>query len=271
MGNEANPVTADAVLLESTAAPGVVRLQLNRPERRNALNEALVAALRAAVARAADDDGARVLVIAASGTAFCAGADLAAMAASGLDTDEANRRDAENLAALLLALRHSPKPVVALVQGPAFGGGVGLAAACDVTLAGPAAKFRLPEVQLGLVPAVISPHVVDAIGARQARRLFLTAETVDAAWACDLGLVHEVVPNETLEARGLEIARAIAAGGPRALVACKRLIDDVAHARVEPELAARTARLLATLRASEEAQEGLAAAREKRVAAWVRA
>jgi methylglutaconyl-CoA hydratase len=258
------------VLLESTPAPGIRRLELHRPERRNALNDALIAALRAAIARAAEDPAVRVLVLAAAGAAFCAGADLAGMAASGLDTEDANRRDAEALAALLLALRSSPKPVVALVQGPAFGGGVGLAAACDVTIASTAVKFRLPEVQLGIVPAVISPHVIEAIGVRQARRLFLTAETVDAAWARDLGLVHEVVPPEVLESRGLELARSICAGGPHALATCKRLIEDVAHARVDAELAGRTARVLAALRAGDEAQEGLAAARDKRPAAWQR-
>jgi methylglutaconyl-CoA hydratase len=201
---------------------------------------------------------------------FCAGADLAGMAASGRDTADANRRDAEALAALLLALRESPKPVVALVQGAAFGGGVGLAAACDVTLGSPTATFRLPEVQLGIVPAVISPYVVEAIGARHARRWFLTAEPIDAETARRLGLVHEVVTPDALETRGLALAAAIAAGGPNALAACKQLIADVAHAGPSEALASHTAGVLAALRATEEAQEGLAAARDKRAPAWRR-
>jgi methylglutaconyl-CoA hydratase len=256
------------VLLESTPAPGIVRLALNRPDRRNALDEALVAALRAAVARHAAAAGTRVLVIAAAGTAFCAGADLRGMVDHGREADERNLRDAENLAALLLALRECPKPTVALVQGPAFGGGVGLAAACDVAIASDAARFRLPEVHLGIVPAVISPYVVEAIGPRRARRLFLTGEPFDAARAAEYGLVHEVVAADALDGRGLEIAAEIALGGPHALATAKRLIANVAGARPDPELAARTARLLAELRAGPEAQEGLTAALEKRAPAW---
>jgi methylglutaconyl-CoA hydratase len=137
-----------------------------------------------------------------------------------------------------------------------------------VTIAADTARFRLPEVQLGIVPAVISPYVVEAIGARHARRLFLTGETIDATWARELGLVHEVVGPGALQARGLELATAIAQGGPFALATCKRLIASVAGVRPDAELALRTARLLADLRAGTEAQEGLAAALDKRVPAW---
>jgi methylglutaconyl-CoA hydratase len=256
------------LLLESMPAPGVARLTLNRPDRRNALDEALIDALRDGVARHAEHAATRVILIAAAGTAFCAGADLRGMIERGLGDSDRNVHDAERLAALLLAIRDCPKPVVALVQGPAFGGGVGLAACCDVTIAADAARFRLPEVQLGIVPAVISPYVVEAIGARHARRLFLTGETIDAARARELGLVHEVVGPDALEARGLELAAAIAQGGPLALAACKRLIASVAGVRPDAELAQRTARLLADLRAGAEAQEGLSAALEKRTPAW---
>jgi methylglutaconyl-CoA hydratase len=255
-------------LLETTPAPGVARLTLNRPERRNALDDALIGALRSAVARHADAAATRVVVIAAAGTAFCAGADLRGMRERGAGDRERNVHDAEQLAELLLAIRDCPKPVLALVQGPAFGGGVGLAACCDVTVAAPEARLRLPEVQLGIVPAVISPYVVEAIGARHARRLFLTGETIDAAWARELGLVHDVVAAEALDTRGLELATAIAQGGPQALATAKRLVATVAGIRPDAELALRTARLLADLRAGAEAQEGLAAALEKRTPAW---
>jgi methylglutaconyl-CoA hydratase len=256
------------LLLETAPATGVAQLTLNRPDRRNALDEALIGALRDAIARHADAAASRVLVIAAAGSAFCAGADLRGMVERGRGDPGRNVHDAEQLAALLLAIRDCPKPVVALVQGPAFGGGVGLAACCDVTVAADEARFRLPEVQLGIVPAVISPYVVEAIGARHARRLFLTGETVDAAWARELGLVHEVVAAASLEARGLELATGIAQGGPFALATCKRLVASVAGVRPDAELARRTARLLADLRAGAEAQEGLAAALEKRAPAW---
>jgi methylglutaconyl-CoA hydratase len=256
------------LLLETTPAPGVAMLTLNRPERRNALDEALIGALRDAVARHAEDAASRVILIAAAGTAFCAGADLRGMIERGRGDLEQNVHDAEQLAALLLAIRDCAKPVVALVQGPAFGGGVGFAACCDVTIAADTARFRLPEVQLGIVPAVISPYVVEAIGARHARRLFLTGETIDATWARELGLVHEVVGPDALGARGLELATTIAQGGPLALATCKRLIASVASVRPDADLARRTARLLADLRAGAEAQEGLAAALEKRVPAW---
>ena len=256
------------LLPETAPTPGVALLTLNRPERRNALDEALIGALRAAIVRHAATESTRVVMIAAAGTAFCAGADLRAMIERGRGDLDGNVRDAEHLAALLLAIRDCPKPVVALVQGPAFGGGVGLAAACDVTVASTEARFRLPEVQLGVVPAVISPYVVEAIGVRHARRLFLTGETIDAAWARELGLVHEVVQPESLAARGIELATAIAQGGPHALATCKRLIATVGGVRPDAELALRTARLLADLRAGSEAQEGLAAALEKRAPAW---
>lgn len=260
-------MTHDPVL-ESRPAPGVLRLSLNRPDRRNALDRSLVDALAAAFARATTDDAARVVLLAAEGSAFCAGADLRGMIESGREAAERNLADAEALAELLLAIRACPKPVVALVQGPAFGGGVGLTAACDVALASTAAKFRLPEVQLGIVPAVISPYVVEAIGVRQARRLFLSGEPIDAAWARDLSLVHEVVEPGALEARGLSLAGEVAQGGPRALAAAKELIASVAGLRPDHALAHRTARVLAELRAGDEAQEGLAAALEKRRPAW---
>lgn len=256
------------LLLESTPAPGAVLLTLNRPQARNALSAELIAALHAAILRHGREPATRVLLIAGAGTAFCAGADLNAMLALGRGPLDDNRRDAQKLAELLLALRQCPKPSIALVQGPAFGGGVGLATACDIALGSPQARFRLPEVQLGVVPAVISPYVLEAIGPREARRWFLTAETIDAPRALALGLLHEQVPDDALLARGLALAALIAEGGPEALACAKELIAEVAHRGPGAGEAARTADLLARLRAGDEAQEGLAAAIARRPARW---
>ena len=256
------------ILLEERRAGGVAWLTLNRPQRRNALDAELIRALHAALLRLGADPACRVLVLAAAGTAFCAGADLEAMRELGRGDPAANRDDAAALAKLLLALHECPKPTIALVQGPAFGGGVGVTAACDVALAGTEAGFRLPEVQLGVVPAVISPYVVAAIGTRQSSRYWLTGELLDAVRAAELGLVHEVVPTADLERRGLELAAQIALGGPEALAACKGLLRDVAGRRPGARLVAETSGLLARLRTGAEAQEGLSAALEKRAPSW---
>ena len=259
-----------ALVLETEPAPGVCRLSLNRPAQRNALDAALIASLHASLRAALGRPAVRVLVLAAEGTSFCAGADLNAMLALGQGPAAENLADAGQLAALLRAVRESPKPVIACVQGPAFGGGLGLVAACDIALATPEARFRLPEVTLGLVPAVISPYVIGAIGARQAGRYFLTAEALGAERACELGLVHEVVAADALGARALALATEIMAGGPNALAGAKALIGEVAHALPPAALVARTAEILAHVRSGAEAHEGLAAALARRAPAWRR-
>jgi methylglutaconyl-CoA hydratase len=258
----------DPNLLETEPAPGVVRLALNRPEQRNALDAALIEALHGAVLRHGARAATRVLLVGAEGSAFCAGADLNAMRSLGGGERAANAADAGRLASLLLAIRDCPKPSIAVVQGPAFGGGMGLAAACDLAIGSVAARFRLPEVQLGLVPAVISPYVLEAIGVRQARRYFLSAEPIDAERARELGLLHLVVPSAELDGEALRLAGEIAMGGPHALAECKRLIGDVAHRGPGAGLAGVTAEWLATLREGREAQEGIGAALEKRKPAW---
>jgi methylglutaconyl-CoA hydratase len=179
-----------------------------------------------------------------------------------------NLADAARLAELLRAVRESPKPVIACVQGPAFGGGVGLAAAADIAIASTEARFRLPEVQLGLAPAVISPYVIEAIGVRNARRYFLSGEPLSAERARDVGLVHEVVAPEALLPTALAIAAEHRQAGPAALGAVKALIAEVAAATPDARLALRTAEILATLRAGAEAQEGLAAALARRAPSW---
>ena len=256
------------LVLEQELSPGIVELTLNRPAQRNALDATLVDELAAAFARHATRAATRVLLLAASGSSFCAGADLNAMIELGRGPRAASVADAQRLARLLGAVRQSPKPVIACVQGPAFGGGVGLVAACDIALASSDARFRLPEVQLGLVPAVISPFVIEAIGVRNASRYFLSAEALSAAEARAIGLVHEVTAPESLGATALALAHEVRNGGPEALAAAKLLIAEVAATGPSAALAARTAEILATLRAGEEAQEGLAAALARRAPAW---
>ncbi len=256
------------LLLQSDVAPGIVQLTLNRPAVRNALDAALIDALAAAFAHHAARAATRVLLLAGAGPAFCAGADLGAMRALGRADEDTNRADARRLALLLAAIRACPKPSIACVHGAALGGGVGLAAACDVALGADEARFVLPEVRLGLVPAVISPYVLDAIGPRQARRYFLSGESIDAPRAREIGLLHAVFAPAALMTAAIALAREIARGGPAALGAAKALIDEVGGRVAAPRLAARTADILAELRAGAEAQEGLAAAIERRPPAW---
>jgi methylglutaconyl-CoA hydratase len=260
----------EPLLIESEPAAGIVQLTLNRPAQRNALNAELTAALAAAIAHHGQRPATRVVMLGATGTAFCAGADLNAMLAFGQGPLDASVADASGLANLLLAIRECPKPSLALVQGAAFGGGVGLVAACDLALASIDASFRLPEVQLGLVPAMISAFVLEAIGLRQARRYFLSAELITAERARELGLVHEVVAADALQSTALALAAAVAQGGPLALAACKRLIGEFGHAPPDGASAARSAQLLAELRAGAEAREGIAAALERRTPSWRR-
>ncbi len=255
-------------LLESEPLPGIVQLTLNRPAARNALDSGLMGALAEAIARHGERPATRVIVVRASGTAFCAGADLNAMLALGRGALDANVADAETLAALLLAVRRCPKPTVAAVQGPAFGGGVGLATACDIAVGAEEALFRLPEVRLGIVPAIISPYVVEAIGLRQARRYCLSGETIPAARAREIGLLHEVVPGPNLGGEALRIATELAAGGPGALAHCKQLLADVGGHGPDEARGGALANRLARLRAGDEAQDGLAAALARRSPGW---
>lgn len=261
--SEAQPVTV-------TREGPIARVTLSRPELHNAFDEGLIAGLARMFSELARDDAARVVVLAGAGKSFSAGADLNWMKrASGYD-EERNREDARALEAMLRAIDDCPKPVIGMVQGAAIGGGVGLVAACDIVVAGEAAVFGTSEVRLGIVPAVISPFVVRAIGPRQARRYFLTAERFGAEEARRIGLVHEVVPAERLEPRVLEIAGEILKGGPLALADAKRLVRLV---ETMPQggsiLAEATVGMIAERRASEEGKEGVSAFLEKRKPAWI--
>lgn len=249
---------------------GVATVTLDRPALHNAFDDALIAALTEALRSLGRDEAVRVVVLAARGKSFSAGADLDWMRRTAGYSREENLRDAEALAALMRTLDGLPRPTVAVVQGPAYGGGVGLVACCDVAVASTAATFCLSEVRLGLAPAVISPYVVAAIGPRAARRYALTAERFDAAEARRLGLVHEAVAPEALEAAAGRIVAALLAGGPRAVAAAKSLLARVARAPLDDGLVAETAERIAALRASEEGREGLSAFLEKRTPGWVK-
>ena len=247
----------------------VATLWMNRPEVHNAFDARLIADLTAACRELNADDAVRVVVLAGRGKSFSAGGDLNWMKAAGQASVEENLEDARKLAAMLRALAELSKPTIARVHGAALGGGLGLAAACDLCVAAPGAVFATSEVRLGILPATIGPYVVRAIGARQAQRYFLTGERIDAARAREIGLVHEVAAMERLDATIAELASALTRGGPKALIAAKALIRDMAGRPIDDDLVEETARRIAELRATPEAREGLAAFLEKRRPAWM--
>lgn len=245
-------------------------ITLNRPERHNAFDEAMIAELTESLEAARADDSVRIVVLSAAGKSFCAGADLNWMKRAAAATPEANQRDAESLARMLRTLTEMPKPTVARVQGAAFGGGVGLVACCDIALALHTATFAVSEVKLGLIPAVISPHVIAAMGARWARRYFLTGERFEAGDAWRMGLVHEIVlSEEQLDERIGAIIGALFECGPVAQGEAKALIGAVAGQPITPALVADTTQRIARVRAGPEAREGISAFLEKRRAAWL--
>lgn len=247
---------------------GVARVTLARAERHNAFDERLIAELTRTFERLGADPEVRVVVLAALGQSFSAGADLDWMKRAASHAPAENLAEARNLARLLHALDALPRPTVALVQGAAYGGGAGLVAACDVAIAAEGAVFAFTETKLGLIPAVISPYVFKAIGGRAARRYFLTAETFDAGEALRLGLVHMVVPAAELEAAGRRIVDSLLANGPQALAAAKKLIAEIAGRPIEESVIADTARRIAEIRAGAEGREGVAAFLEKRRPRW---
>jgi methylglutaconyl-CoA hydratase len=247
---------------------GVGRLTLNRPDKHNAFDDALIAQLTAALLSMEADRRVRTVVLAAAGKSFSAGADLVWMRRTAGYAEAENLEDARALAGLMSTLERLAKPTVALVQGAAYGGGVGLVACCDIAIASEAASFSLSEVKLGLIPAVISPYVVAAMGPRAARRFMLSAERFSAQQALHHGLVHEVVPADRLEEMGRRFVDHLAQGGPRAQAAAKELIASLAGRPVDRALVEDTAERIARIRAGDEAREGLAAFLEKRPAEW---
>jgi methylglutaconyl-CoA hydratase len=254
--------------LEAQVTGGVGAIWLCRPEVRNAFDDILIGELADAIAVAACDSAVRTLVIGGRGTAFCAGADLAWMRRTADLTAEKNGADALKLAQMLRALYTCPKPTIARVQGDCFAGGVGLVSACDIAVAADSAVFCLSEVRIGLIPATIGPYVIRAIGARAASRYMLTGERFDALAAARISLVHSVVPAAELDAEVQRFAQALAAGGPSALEATKRLIDDLASPAIDEAVMRDTASRIATLRASPEGRAGVDALLRKARPPW---
>lgn len=258
----------ESILLEVDNAVGI--LTLNKAERHNAFDETLIAEITKGLRQLEADERVRIVVLSANGKSFCAGADLNWMKRAAAYSQEENLRDAGNLATLLSTLNELSKPTVARVQGPAYGGGVGLVAACDIAIGTYDALFALTEVKLGIIPAVISPYVLAAIGERYSRRYMLSAERFSAAEAYRIGLLHEIVPDEAQldEAIG-EIVDGLLKNGPCAQAECKNLIRVVAGEPIDDALIEETAQRITRVRASAEGKEGLTAFLEKRKPRWV--
>ena len=259
-----------AALLSEIDEHGRATLTLNRPEMHNAFDDTLISALTSELKRLERDKSVRVVLLAARGKSFSSGADLNWMRRMADYSFEENLADAMALAELMKTLANLTKPTIALVQGVAIGGGVGLVACCDIAIASESVSFCLSEVKLGLIPAVISPYVTEAIGSRATRRYFLTAERFDAFEAHRLGLVHEVVKPDELNARVETLSHLLLKNGPHAMTSVKALVAEVAMSALDDDLIADTAERIAEIRASDEGREGLSAFLEKRKPNWIR-
>lgn len=251
-----------------TDARGVATVTLTRGDRHNAFNDELIGELTEALAALGADDAVRVVVLTGEGRSFSAGADIGWMRSMAGYSEAENVEDALKLAELMFVLDGLSKPTIARVNGSAYGGGVGLVACCDIAVAAQGSRFALTEVRLGLVPAVISPYVLNAIGPRQARRFFLTGEAMDTETALANGMIHEAVAPVTLDDAVEVYVEHLLEGGPNALAASKELIRSEVTA--DESLRQMTANLIAQLRVSEEGQEGLNAFLEKRRPSWSR-
>jgi methylglutaconyl-CoA hydratase len=254
------------VLYEKRGA--VARVTLNRPEVRNAFDDALIGNLSRVFGEVESDPEVRAVVLAGAGPAFCAGADLNWMKRMAGYGYEQNLEDARALAAMLRTLDRMPKPTIARVHGPAYAGGTGLVSACDIAIGTPRAEFAFTEAKLGLSPATISPYVIRAIGARAARRYFLTAERFEATEALRLGLLSAVVDADELDRAIGDLLNHLLQGGPQALAAIKDLVRTVSRAPIDDALIEETARRIGEIRVSPEGREGISSFLEKRKASW---
>jgi methylglutaconyl-CoA hydratase len=254
--------------LEVARDGAVLHLRLNRPEVRNAFNGTVVEELQAAFAAADADPAARVVVLSGNGKSFSAGADLAWMQEQAALPPERNQQGAERMARMFLAIARCRKPVVGRIHGHALGGGTGLTAAVDVAICTETCQFGLTEAKLGIVPAVISPFVLQKIGAGRARTLFLTAERFDGMEAQRIGLVHRAVDEAHLDAAVQQVVGELLSSGPAAVASAKELIRGVAGLTLEDAIPV-TSQWIAALRATPEAREGFAAFLGKRRPDWI--
>lgn len=257
-------------LLTSQSANGVLTITLNRPEIHNAFDDQLIVQLTQILEAAGADKAIRVVALTGAGKTFSAGADLNWMRRMAAFSEEENYHDAMALGELMLTLNRLPKPTIARVNGAAYGGGVGLIACCDMAIAVDHAQFALTEVKLGLIPAVISPYVVAAIGGKKARRYFLTGERFSATDAVAFGLLNMAVAENELDQAVGKMIDLLLVGGPVAQAEAKDLIASVAHRPPTDSVIADTAERIAHIRISSEGQEGLAAFLEKRAPAWLK-
>lgn len=247
---------------------GVARVTLNRPDVRNAFDDALIASLTQTFSELDSDAAIKVVLLGGNGPAFCAGADLNWMKRMAGYSHDENLRDARALAEMLRTLDDLDKPTIARVHGPAFAGGTGLVAACDIAVGTPEAKFCFSEAKLGLSPATISPYVMRAIGARAASRYFLTAEVFDAQEALRIGMLSALVPAAELDPTVEALVQHLLAGGAEAHARIKDLIRRITGRTIDDALRGDTARRIAEIRASTEGKEGIAAFLEKRKPKW---
>jgi methylglutaconyl-CoA hydratase len=250
-------------------APGVAQLTMSRPAVFNAFDETMIGELDAAFARLAADNTVRVIVLAGAGKHFSAGADLQWMQRASTASREWNLDDARRFAAMLSRIETAPKPTVARIQGAALGGGVGLAAACDIAIAADNASFAVSEAKFGILPAVIGPYLTNAVGKRQARRLALTTERIAAAEALAMGLVQQVAALDALDAAVDATVAQLLAGGPHAQAEIKAFFAQLSVGPVTAEVRELTAQTISRVRGSDEAREGFSAFLAKRPAHWV--
>jgi methylglutaconyl-CoA hydratase len=247
----------------------IATVTLNRPDVRNAFNEHSINDLARAFSELGRNENVRAIVLAGNGPALCAGGDLNWMKKMAHYTHEENEADAMQLAQMLRTIYLCPKPTVARVHGDCYAGGMGLVSACDIIVAVPEANFCLSEVKLGLIPATISPYVIKAMGEQASRRYFLTAERFSAAEAHRIGMVHELVPADALDAKMAEVLKALVTNSPNAVKEAKVLVRDIAGKPVNDALLADTAQRIAHIRASEQGREGVTSFLEKRKPGWL--
>lgn len=264
-------MTEEAVVLYSKDERGIATITLNRPEVHNAFNDDVINLLREAINDSAADSSVRAVVLRSNGKNFSAGADLRMMKSSVNSTRDENYANSKDMGRMFHTLNSMPKPVIALVQGSAFGGALGLIACCDIAIASQDAAFCLSEVKIGLAPAVISPFVVAAMGERAARRYFQTAEKITATKAAEIGLIHELVENaDMLESASAPILKSILSNAPAAVAKSKELVQNVCRAPIDEDILSYTAEVIADLRVADEGQEGLSAFFEKRKPNWIK-
>ncbi len=261
---------SEQTVITDIAANGRANVTINRPDVHNAFDDELIALLTGQLEGLDNNDDVRVVVLTGAGKSFSAGGDLNWMKRTASYSEDENLADAAALARLMNTLYGLSKPTIARVQGDAYGGGIGLIACCDIAVAVDTARFSLSEVKLGLIPAVISPYVIAAIGERQAGRYMLSAELFDGAEAKQIGLIHEVTATDALDTTINGIIDSLLANGPQAMTEVKKLIRAVAGRPIEAALNADTAGRIARIRASGEGREGVAAFLEKRKPDWIK-